>query len=78
LWMFASPVLYPLRVVPAAWRPLYLLNPAAGLVDGFRRVVLGMPVDADALRIAALVTAVVLPLAYVAFKHVEATVADVI
>jgi lipopolysaccharide transport system permease protein len=78
LWMFASPVLYPLRVVPAAWRPLYLLNPAAGLVDAFRRVVLGIPLDAGALRIAALVTAVVLPLAYVAFKHVEATVADVI
>ena len=49
------------RFRPAAWRPLYLLNPAAGLVDAFRGVVLGIPLDADAVRTAALVTVVVLP-----------------
>ena len=43
LLMFASPVVYPLEVVPAAWRPLYVLNPLTGLVDGFRRSVLGLP-----------------------------------
>ncbi len=69
LLMFASPVLYPLRVVPAQWRTLYLLNPLAGLIDGFRRSVLGMPVDGQALLVGAAVTMVALPLAYVAFKY---------
>ena len=78
LWMFASPVLYPLRVVPPAWRPVYLLNPAAGLVDAFRAVVLGTPLDVGALRVAIFITAAMLPLAYIGFKHVEATVADVL
>ena len=78
LLMFASPVLYPLRVVPAQWRTLYLLNPLAGLIDGFRRSVLGMPVDGQALLVGTAVTMVALPLAYVAFKYADVTVADVI
>jgi lipopolysaccharide transport system permease protein len=78
LWMFASPVLYPLSTIPVAWRPLYLLNPVAGLVDTFRRSVLGLPLDLTALAVSGVVTAVLLPVAYVVFKHVEATVADII
>lgn len=78
LLMFASPVLYPLHLVPSTWRHLYLLNPLAGLIDGFRRSVLGLPVDATALAVAALITAAALPAAYLVFKHAEVTVADVI
>jgi lipopolysaccharide transport system permease protein len=78
LLMFGSPVLYPLRVVPESWRPLYLLNPVAGLVDGFRRSVLGIPLDVQALATATAVTALMLPVAYLAFKHAESTVADII
>src|SRR5262249_20273902 len=35
-WMFASPVAYPSSLVPEAWRPLYGLNPMAGVIEGFR------------------------------------------
>jgi len=78
LLMFGSPVLYPLRVVPPAWRTLYLLNPLAGLIDGFRWSVLGRPLDLQALGIAAVVTLVALPAAYLVFKYADVTVADVI
>jgi lipopolysaccharide transport system permease protein len=78
LWMFASPVLYPLGVIPESWRPLYLLNPMVGLIDSFRRAVIGVPLDARALGLSVIVTFVLLPVAYVLFKHAEATVADVI
>ena len=78
LLMFGSPVLYPLHMVPASWRALYLLNPLAGLTDGFRRAVLGLPLDSYALAIAAVVTCAGLPLAYMVFKRSETTVADVI
>jgi lipopolysaccharide transport system permease protein len=78
-WMFASPVIYPLDAVPVEWRRLYLLNPMAGVVDGFRRAVLdGRPPDAGSLGTAAVVTLVALPLAYVWFKHVDATMADLV
>jgi lipopolysaccharide transport system permease protein len=77
-WMFASPVLYPLGAVPRAWRPLYVLNPVAGFVDGFRRAVVGLPPDVSALAAAAAVTAITLPVAFAAFKHLERSVADVV
>jgi lipopolysaccharide transport system permease protein len=79
LWMFASPVIYPLNAVPQSWRAWYVLNPMVGIVDGFRHVVLdGVAPDHAALAWAALVTLLVLPLSYLWFKHVEATMADII
>jgi len=77
--MFASPIIYPLSVVPASWRSWYLLNPIAGIVGSFRDVLLHhAPPDPVPLRFAAIVTAVVLPLAYLFFKRAEATMADLI
>ena len=39
LWLFASPVAYPLSVVPDRWKGLYVaLNPAAGILDSFSNV----------------------------------------
>ena len=40
VWMFATPVIYPLSVVPMKWRSVYLLNPMVGIIESFRRVVL--------------------------------------
>jgi lipopolysaccharide transport system permease protein len=77
VWMFASPVIYPLSAVPDRWRSWYLLNPMVGIVDSFRRAVIdGRSPDFIALGWSLLVTVVLLPLAYVWFKHVEATMAD--
>ena len=77
LWMFASPVIYPLSAVPDRWRSWYLLNPMVGIVDSFRRAVIdGRSPDFTVLGWSLLVTVVLLPLAYVWFKHVEATMAD--
>ena len=79
LWIFATPVVYPLSVVPASWQALYELNPMVGIIESFRRVtVQGQPPAFHALATSAIISAVLLPLAFVYFKHVEATVADVI
>ncbi len=77
--MFASPIIYPLSVVPPAWRSWYLLNPIAGIVSSFRDVLLHHTTpDPVPLRVAVVVTVVVLPLAYLFFKRAEATMADLI
>ena len=79
LWLFASPVIYPLSAVPDAWRGWYLLNPMAGIVNAFREGLLhGVQPDPVPLRYAVVVTACVLPVAYLFFKRAEATMADVI
>jgi lipopolysaccharide transport system permease protein len=77
VWMFLSPVVYPYSQVPVRFRPLYQLNPMAGLIDGFRRVTVeGRLPDWHLLLISALVSAALLPICYVYFKYVDATVAD--
>ena len=34
--MYASPVVYPISLVPEPWRVLYSLNPMVGVIEGFR------------------------------------------
>jgi lipopolysaccharide transport system permease protein len=83
VWLFATPVLYPLDMAREALRPalydLYVLNPMAGVVDTFRRtLVLHQAPDLHALAMAILVTAGLLPIAYAYFKYSELTMADVV
>ena len=83
LWLFASPVLYPLSAVRDALAPplyaLYILNPMAGVIDTFRRgLILHQPPDLPALATAAVIAAVLLPAAYTYFKYVELTMADAV
>lgn len=41
IWMFLTPVVYPLTMVPESYRIWYMLNPMAGVVEGFRWAMLG-------------------------------------
>jgi lipopolysaccharide transport system permease protein len=41
LWMYASPVVYSLSLVPQQYRLAYSLNPMAGAIAGFRSALLG-------------------------------------
>ena len=36
LWLFGTPVLYTLDIIPAKWHTLYALNPMVGMIAGFR------------------------------------------
>jgi lipopolysaccharide transport system permease protein len=79
VWMFASPVIYPLSLVPEGWRHWYLLNPMAGIISSFRDVLLqGAPPDPRPLGYAVVITVVALPIAYLVFKRAEATMADMV
>jgi lipopolysaccharide transport system permease protein len=79
LWMFATPVVYPLSAVPARLQGLYKLNPMVGLIENFRQVTLhGATPDFALLGLSTVISVLLLVAAYVYFKRVEATVADVI
>ena len=41
VWMFASPIIYPMNIIPSRWRLLYSINPLVGVVEGFRWALLG-------------------------------------
>jgi lipopolysaccharide transport system permease protein len=82
IWMFATPIVYPLSAVTGLPRPLgwlYRLNPMVGVIESFRRTVLqGMAPDFAMLGVSMAVTTALLPAAYLYFKRVESTAADVI
>jgi lipopolysaccharide transport system permease protein len=79
IWMFATPVVYPLSAVPQRLRGIYALNPTVGVIENFRRVMLqGVAPDLYSLGTSAIAAAILLPLAYLYFKRVEATMADII
>ena len=78
-WMFASPIAYPSSLVPEQWRFLYGLNPMAGVIEGFRWVLLGK-VQPDFAMVA--VSAGIVLLLFISgliyFRRMEQTFADVI
>jgi lipopolysaccharide transport system permease protein len=79
LWLFATPVAYPIDLVPAAVRPIYSLNPMVGAIDAFRWSLFGVgEAPLQELAIAVAVTALVLVSGIAYFRRVERTFADVI
>src|SRR5207245_3290220 len=79
LWLFATPVIYPLANVPQRLRPYYTLNPMVAVIDGFRQATLrGSPPNLKPLLFSATVSLILLLVAYLYFKRIEATMADVI
>jgi lipopolysaccharide transport system permease protein len=79
LWLFATPVAYPSSMVPERWRPLYGLNPMAGVVESFRWALLGSgAVDWSMLGVSALVVILLLAGGLFYFRRLERTFADVV
>ncbi len=78
LWMFASPVVYAIKLIPSEWRSLFALNPMTGVVEGFRWALIGGPAPDASLAVSAVASFVVLLVALVYFRRVERTFADVI
>ena len=79
VWMYASPVVYPVSVVPERWRLLYSLNPMTGVIEGFRWALLGKK-SPDFIIMALSMTAVlfIFLAGLVYFKRTERTFADIL
>ncbi len=78
LWMYASPVVYPMSLIPEKYRLLAALNPMAGLLDGFRRSLLGQSIRWDLAAVSTTVTVAVLLAGLLYFRRVERRFVDVI
>lgn len=79
LWLFASPVAYSSTLVPEPWRPLYGLNPMAGVIEGFRWALLGRATPPGAmLAVSMAITALILVGGLYYYRRMERTFADVV
>ena len=79
IWMYASPVAYPVSIVPTQWRLLFSLNPMTGVIEGFRWALLGNGnPDFGVMAVSAAVVVVLLLGGLVYFNRTESTFADVV
>lgn len=78
LWMFASPVIYPASIVPEKWKWMVLVNPVAGIIEGFRSSLTGRPFDWIHVALSAAVTLLLLACSVYTFRRFEHTFADVV
>jgi len=79
LWLFATPIAYPISLVPEAWRVVYGINPMAGVVAGFRWALLGTgAAPGPALAVSAFAALALLTGGVLYFRRLERTFADVV
>jgi ABC-type polysaccharide/polyol phosphate export permease len=79
LWLYATPVAYPLSMVSQRLKPLYFLNPMASIIDGYRKALLHDSVpDLQVIGTWLLIILLLAWLTYINFKRAEMTFADVI
>jgi lipopolysaccharide transport system permease protein len=78
VWMYVTPVIFPVALVPPKWQWLLYVNPMTGLVEGFRAAFLGKPFDAVGLGTSVAVSFFVFILAIAYFEKVERRFADIL
>jgi len=78
LLMFATPIIYPVSLVPERWRWAFNLNPLTGIIEGFRASFFGRPFNWPALAFSAAITLALLVYAAYHFKRMERTFADIV
>jgi len=78
LWFYASPIIYPVSMVPERLRSLYYLNPMAGVLESYRDVLLNERVPGSYLVISAVISIIIFVAGYWFFKKVEFQFADIV
>ncbi|MFC1884625.1 ABC transporter permease [Thermodesulfobacteriota bacterium] len=79
LWMYATPVVYPLSQVPEQYRGLYSLNPMVAVVESFRMAFLGTSaINASHIISGVTVTLILFVAGLVLFSRVEKTFLDTV
>lgn len=78
LWLFVTPIIYPLSVVPSDLRWLYSLNPMTGVIDGFRVVLLDTgPMQWSSLALSGVIGVALVVSGARYFNKIERVFADI-
>lgn len=79
IWFWISPVAYADTIVSPEWELIYALNPMAGVLSGFRWMLLGTPPpEPFSLFLSFAVSTVLLISGVYYFRYMERTFADVV
>ena len=78
-WLFMTPVAYSSSIIPEAWRPLYGLNPMAGVIEGFRWALLSTgQIPSGPIFVSAAVVIALLIGGLFYFQRMESQFADIV
>jgi lipopolysaccharide transport system permease protein len=79
IWMFLSPVVYPLEAVPARWQAAWQLNPMTAVIEGMRwSVIGGRAIDPQTLIVSTLIVVILLAGGLIRFRAAERSFADTV
>lgn len=79
LWMYASPVVYTLEIIPEKYQMIYLLNPMASIITCWRNVILNSGIfPVGAWGISWVITLTILFIGVILFSHIEKTFMDTV
>lgn len=77
LWMYMTPVVYALSLVPSQYVWVYKLNPMVGIIEGYRSAIFGYPFETTIIFWAMGVSLVVFLIGFYIFKRTEHMFADI-
>ena len=78
LWMYVTPIIYPVTIVPTRWRALLSLKPLCAIIQGFRAAIFGRAFDWNAIAKSGATIFFVPICASFAFRRMERHFADII
>jgi len=79
LWMYATPVVYPLSLIPENYKPFLLINPIVPVMEIFRKAYLGAgTIDMNSILISIGITFFILLSGIVVFNRIERTFMDTV
>jgi lipopolysaccharide transport system permease protein len=79
IWLYLTPVIYPVTAVPEQYLPFYMLNPMAGIISAYRQIFLyGQSPTWTYLAISGFEAVLIFLLGYWIFKKLEVSFADII
>ncbi|PIR59075.1 MAG: phosphate ABC transporter permease [Candidatus Pacebacteria bacterium CG10_big_fil_rev_8_21_14_0_10_56_10] len=78
LWLYMSPVVYPVSMVPPQFLWYYKLNPLVGILEGYRSALFNQPFETNIIGWSAGVSIIVFLGGFVLFKRSERYFADIV
>ncbi len=78
LWMYLTPILYPIYLVPDKYLWIYKLNPMVGIIRGYRAAVFNQPLDLIALSWSVVFSLAIFIAGFLLFKKWEKIFADIV
>ena len=78
VWMYLTPVLYPVSFVPEKWQWLLYLNPMHGWINGIRASFLGQPIDISGVIISSILSMIIFIIGMFYFQQTQRRFADII